>query len=668
MKKIQNFINKIRNIGVNDKLSNADAKKIRLMNGIVLFTIIALIVGIFIDISSLYPFNLSDTFSFFDLFFASPEIKKAHTDKWILLIPATEIFFLMIILLILFLNYLKKHKLSVLIFCFASPVFTGGLYITQGTMAFSYVMLSYFAPLLFYSKKSSYIAFLLFYTLFALAIAVYINNYSTLIILPIDYAQETKYFNIIISIALISLVIDYFQTESTNFENQLREQNAILLSQSEEISTQREELQTTLEEIQNKKDIIDSEKNKLNNILEMLPNAALIIDKHGVISFWNKALENMTGCTATQMIGKGDKEYAKPFYGKARPILIDLTNVDDEFLKENYKGVRKKNNVLRAETYVPSLKGEERYLIGYASSIYAKNGEYQGAVEVIEDYTERQKQKEKIEDAHKHITDSINYAKRIQQAVFPQIEFLNENFSDNFILFRPRDVVSGDFYWMNKIGDRIIIAAADCTGHGVPGAFMSLLGISFLNEIIANKNVNTAGEILNYMREKIKITLRQSGKINEQKDGMDMALCIIDKNSQCLQYAGAYNPLYLVQKQDKLTKNLDTYRLVKQDDTVLIEIKANKQPLGIHAKEKPFVTHRINIQKGDKLYLFSDGFSDQFSGKDGRKFMSKNFKKTLIDIHDNSMKEQFDILNKTLDDWQDGTVQIDDILVVGIQI
>jgi len=279
-------------------------------------------------------------------------------------------------------------------------------------------------------------------------------------------------------------------------------------------------------------------------------------------------------------------------------------------------------------------------------------------------------EKEQVEQKNSKITDSINYAKRIQQAVFPSVDFLNKNFTDSFIFFRPRGIVSGDFYWTTKRGNKIIIAVADCTGHGVPGAFMSLLGISFLNEVVLRAENNTAGEILNFMRQKIKTTLKQTGKNNEQKDGMDMALCIVDTENQKLEYAGAYNPLYITRKQDKLTscKNLANYKLFKQNNTALIEIKADKQPLAIHVKEKPFTTHQIDIQKNDKLYLFSDGYADQFNGKNGKKFMARNFKKTLIAIYDNPMNEQLDILNKTLDNWQNGSEQIDDILIVGIQI
>lgn len=275
-----------------------------------------------------------------------------------------------------------------------------------------------------------------------------------------------------------------------------------------------------------------------------------------------------------------------------------------------------------------------------------------------------------IQKAHRNITDSINYAKLIQDAIFPQIELFKKHFKDHFIFFRPRDIVSGDFYWIKRAGNKIIITAADCTGHGVPGAFMSLLGISFLNEIVIKTKELSAGEVLDFMREKIKTTLNQSGKEKEQKDGMDMALCIIDTETLALEYAGAYNPLYIIRDQNKLD-NMDAfsaYNLLYDNGHALIEIKANHQPIAIHFLEQPFTTHKVDLLKRDKLYLFSDGYADQFNGESGKKFMRKNFKKLLLEICSESMKKQSETLCKRLNDWQNGCEQIDDILIVGIEI
>ena len=265
-------------------------------------------------------------------------------------------------------------------------------------------------------------------------------------------------------------------------------------------------------------------------------------------------------------------------------------------------------------------------------------------------------QKEEIEHQKKEITDSIHYAQRIQQAVLPLQNELQEAVSDFFIFFKPRDIVSGDFYWINQIDNNIIIAVADCTGHGVPGAFMSMLGISYLNELVTSDNFENAGKTLDLMREKVKTSLRQTGKKAEQKDGMDIVLIAINIETKMLQYAGANNPLVLVRNNE------------------LSVIKPDRMPIGIHGREKPFTNNEVQLQKDDVIYAYSDGFQDQFGGEKGRKFLSKRFKNLLFDIHKNTLPEQHEILEKTLSQWQNPETsqnhyeQVDDILIVGIKI
>ncbi|MCK4663760.1 MAG: DUF4154 domain-containing protein [Bacteroidales bacterium] len=250
------------------------------------------------------------------------------------------------------------------------------------------------------------------------------------------------------------------------------------------------------------------------------------------------------------------------------------------------------------------------------------------------------------------ILDSINYASRIQAAVLPPEEFLTKILPENFfILNKPRDVVSGDYYWMALKDDKIVIAVADCTGHGVPGAFMSMLGISFMNEIIKKDDVINADEILNLLRDNVIKSLHQTGESGESKDGMDIALCVLDLDKNILQYSGAYNPLYLIRNKE------------------LLQFKADKMPIGIHIhKERPFTNHVIDIQKDDSIYIFSDGYVDQFGGEKNSKFKIKPFKQLLIDIQDKTMNEQKEILNKTIEKWKGSYDQIDDILVMGIKI
>lgn len=263
------------------------------------------------------------------------------------------------------------------------------------------------------------------------------------------------------------------------------------------------------------------------------------------------------------------------------------------------------------------------------------------------------RQRDHIFQQNKEITSSIEYAKRIQTALLPPQELINAIIPESFILFKPRDIVSGDYYWLNQKGNKIISVTADCTGHGVPGAFMSMLGISFLNEIVnvTKPEELRSDQVLNHLRELIITSLRQTGKSGESRDGMDMTICIIDTETLMLDYAGAYNAIYIVRESE------------------LIESKPDKMPIGIHVKElDPFTPYSFQLKKGDIIYSCSDGYADQFGGPENNKFRRKNFKDLLLKIKDLPMCQQKETLNQTLMDWMKGYEQVDDILVCGIKI
>ncbi len=285
-----------------------------------------------------------------------------------------------------------------------------------------------------------------------------------------------------------------------------------------------------------------------------------------------------------------------------------------------------------------------------------KNEEITLQKKIIEDQHEEVKKKNtQITEQNEQIKSSIQYARRIQEALLPPKNAVSEVLNDYFIYYKPRDIVSGDFYWFKKIKNTIIFAAADSTGHGVPGAFMSMLGIAFLNEIVtedfyASDNC-TAGIILDGLRDKIKNTLRQTGEDKQTSDGMDMSIILINTENLMLQYAGAYNPLYIV-RNNKLT-----------------EVPADKMPVGVYVKDnQTFTNKRAQLQKDDILYMFSDGYYDQFGEESGRKFMKKRFREFLEEISDKPMKEQENILNKTFEEWKGSTEQSDDVLIIGIKI
>jgi hypothetical protein len=278
------------------------------------------------------------------------------------------------------------------------------------------------------------------------------------------------------------------------------------------------------------------------------------------------------------------------------------------------------------------------------------------------------KQKEELES-------SIHYASRIQMALLPSQKILSENIKNYFVLFKPRDIVSGDFYWMTKKNERLYVVAADCTGHGVPGAFMSLLGMSFLDEIIGKQPAPRADTILNQLRLHITDSLKQVGGDDEAKDGMDIALLVIDFTNQKIEFSGAYNPCFRVRRlAENEAGKYDEDSAEKPDGTrsdgkyLLETIYASKMPIGISSRmNENFVFYDWSLEKGVSYYLFSDGYIDQFGGEHGRKFMKKNFKKLILEIQDYPMNKQKELLEKNLKDWMGQSPQIDDILVMGIR-
>ena len=256
-----------------------------------------------------------------------------------------------------------------------------------------------------------------------------------------------------------------------------------------------------------------------------------------------------------------------------------------------------------------------------------------------------------LKQEQRKITESITYASKIQAAVLPPGDLIRQYLPEHFIFFQPRDIVSGDFYWFSVSKSKVFFAAVDCTGHGVPGAFMSMLGFTMLNQIVASSEELTAAEILNRLRSDVKEALHQNGSMNEPHDGMDLALCVLDTSNLTLQFSGARNPLYLIRYGE------------------LIQYSGDLMPIGHAGKleERSFTNHLIQLQKDDLIYLFSDGFADQFGGESGQKFKRSFFKKTLLAIHKEPLAVQETLLKQTLDMWKLDYEQVDDILVLGIR-
>ena len=292
--------------------------------------------------------------------------------------------------------------------------------------------------------------------------------------------------------------------------------------------------------------------------------------------------------------------------------------------------------------------------------------------EVTTQKDEIEEQKTEIEEIHHEVSQSINYAKRIQTSILPESNILDQQLSDYFILFKPRDVVSGDFYWFTQVENKLFATVADCTGHGVPGAFMSMLGISFLREIVNKSQITEPNEILNSLRVEVVRTLKQKGVSGEQKDGMDLSFIQIDFDSLEVNFSGANNPLYIISKSEPKTLSDNTkvkmLKLKDEDEWGLYEIKPDKMPIAIYEKMNAFQNNRIQLQKNDRLYLFSDGYVDQFGGPKGKKFMSKPFKRLLLSNVHLDMQEQKSVLEQALNSWMGEVEQVDDISIMGVKL
>ncbi len=423
--------------------------------------------------------------------------------------------------------------------------------------------------------------------------------------------------------------------------------------------------------------------NRENEALSLIGLARLknsVSDFRGALGFLSAALEIGVETGYPSVLSAGYSEIAITYsglkdYNKAYQYLNKYSALKDSLLTEE-----KQRQILELQTqYETEKKEKENLILRKDQRILqtTRNSLIIGAVLLLllalviyrslsikkkdnvilkSQKDEIERQKEVVEQQKSSITDSIRYARRIQSAMLPPPEIVTNNLPDSFILYLPRDIVSGDFYWIRQLtGNKILICVADCTGHGVPGAFMSMLGMSLLNDITAVnlqqiiKDEFTTADILNELRERIKSSLRQTGKEGEARDGMDMSLCLLDTKTRTLNYSGANNSIYIV------------------NNGILTELKATRNPIGIYINELCFVNNSVAVEPGSVVYMFSDGFSDQL-GSSGGKYLSKNFKSLLTGISHLEMEEIKDTIYKTHIDWRGEEEQVDDILVAGFRI
>lgn len=256
----------------------------------------------------------------------------------------------------------------------------------------------------------------------------------------------------------------------------------------------------------------------------------------------------------------------------------------------------------------------------------------------------------RLELRDKDMTDSLIYAQRIQEALLPSEDYFRDYFRDSFIFFRPKDIVSGDFYWIGEKGDKIFVVAADCTGHGVPGALMSVIGLDIIDKTINEENIEKPSRILAIMNKGLEKTFSREKNIGTIiRDGMDIGLCVIDRKQKRFEYAGAFFPLYLVR------------------DDMLIEVKGDKYIIGMNPEGIEYTNHEVDLKEDDIIYIFSDGYVDQFGGQENKKFMYRRFWYLLLKIHSLPFEDQKAILEENITTWMSGNSQVDDIMVIGFK-
>lgn len=368
-----------------------------------------------------------------------------------------------------------------------------------------------------------------------------------------------------------------------------------------------------------------------------------IMEKHNIqLVITDQRMPDMTGIEFLEKI--------VPLYPDCmRMILTGFSDMEAIIQAIN------KGNIYR---YVskPWNREDLKITIDSALEVYNLKSQNKHLIQDLQDANRNLEQKvmertRQLEQQRQNITDSIKYASRIQRALMLPSEELEKILPSHFILNKPKDIVSGDYYWVSQKNNRLIIAVADCTGHGVPGAFMSIMGINFLNEIVNQSDTIKASEILNELRAQLIKSLGQTGRKDETKDGMEMALCIIDSEEKKIQFSGAFRPMYLIR------------------DDELIVVKGDPMPIGkYNEKEVAFTNKEMPFMENDMIYLFTDGYVDQIGGLDRKTFKSIQFKKLLKEIHYKPLKEQKEILLEEHGIWRAGQEQIDDIMILGVKL
>lgn len=381
----------------------------------------------------------------------------------------------------------------------------------------------------------------------------------------------------------------------------------------------------------------NEELEKLSIVANKMNEAVIITDAGGLIIYINDGLIRNSGYT---------REEFHEFYG-ANPTIMDISSMPN--IEEIYKGFRTSKQAYYYDSSHVKKDGSIMWTSASFSPVH-EDGKLDKVVIVYNDITDRKIAEDGLTQRNKDIVDSLTYAKSIQEAILPNPVRLEQFFDDHFILYKPRDIVSGDFYWYTERGPVGILCVVDCTGHGVPGAFMSMMGNDYLTHIVTDNEVGSPGKALGMLNERIIKALKQTGEVGESKDGMDIAMCAFNRDTNLLQFAGARNPVYIIRNGE------------------LHELKGSKFSIGGgDVGEKVFEDHEFELEQGDEIYLFSDGYPDQFGGERGKKFMYKRLKEYILSISGSPMHNQLRQLEKNFLDWRGEIEQIDDVCMVGVR-
>ncbi|OFY83067.1 MAG: hypothetical protein A3F72_18910 [Bacteroidetes bacterium RIFCSPLOWO2_12_FULL_35_15] len=379
-------------------------------------------------------------------------------------------------------------------------------------------------------------------------------------------------------------------------------------------------------------------------ILEKLNSLIVVVNSDGKVEYVSPSVKRLLGYEPEQMMGEG-------WWNLTRHTEFERESV--KALMNNFLQQDSLQEAVPYERLLKTASGGERWILWNTSK-----GPSNSLVGIGHDITERKNAEEKLLEKNKEltqfnkdVTDSLQYACRIQEAILPDVQKIKNVFKDAFVLYLPKDVVSGDYYFFFQKNKKIIIAAVDCTGHGVPGALMSVIANSILKEVIVKKGIEEPSEILYALDEELFSALNKQNTAVVANDGMDVSLGVFDFESNTITYSGAFRPMLLVRNKE------------------VIEFEGNRYPIGMYGDiKKEFVSKQIQLLEDDTFYFFTDGYCDQFGGEQKKKFNRKRFKELLLSAQSMEMEEQESFLQYALLNWRQNEPQVDDVLVMGIKI